>query len=390
VTAEHASNGATEIVSEPILVEEEFETVDMNINMGPQHPATHGVFRMVLTVDGELVKDVESYIGYLHRGTEKLSENLDFRGAMGFQDRTDYLAAMNCEWAYVNTVEKLAGIEVPERVEYLRLILAEMNRILSHFMFMGAFGTDVGFFGTAFTWAFKERERIQDLFESITGDRMMYNYYRVGGMAWDPPETFVADTRWVLGELETGITDLEDLMKDNEIMIARCRDVGTLSAEDAISFGVTGPMLRASGVPFDLRVDEPYSIYDRFEWEIPVGEHGDAYDRMLVRMEEIRQSWSIVSQALDQFPTSGPIMAENLPRVIKPEPAEIYWRQENPRGEYGIYMVSDGTDQAWRMKVRSPCFHNLSSLRHQAVGQYLADAVVALGSIDIVLGEVDR
>ena len=384
------SSGRTEVVSEPILVQEEFETVDMNINIGPQHPATHGVFRMVLTLDGEVVKDLDAYIGYLHRGAEKLSENLDYRGALGFQDRTDYLAAMNCEWAYVNTVEQLAGIEVPERVEYLRLILAELNRILSHFMFMGAFGTDVGFFATSFMWAFRERERIQDLFESVCGDRMMYNYYRVGGMAWDPPETFVEDTRWVLGQIDIGIRDIEELMKENEIIIARCRDVGTLSAEDAINFGVTGPMLRASGVPFDLRVDEPYSIYDRFEWEIPVGEKGDAYDRFLVRLEEMKQSRSIVAQALDQMPSDGPIMAENLPKAIRPAPAEIYWRQENPRGEYGIYMVSDGTDQPWRMKVRSPCFHNLSSLRHQSVGQYLADAIVALGSIDIVLGEVDR
>ncbi len=384
------SSGRTEVVSEPILVQEEFETVDMNINIGPQHPATHGVFRMVLTLDGEVVKDLDAYIGYLHRGAEKLSENLDYRGALGFQDRTDYLAAMNCEWAYVNTVEQLAGIEVPERVEYLRLILAELNRILSHFMFMGAFGTDVGFFATSFMWAFRERERIQDLFESVCGDRMMYNYYRVGGMAWDPPETFVEDTRWVLGQIDIGIRDIEELMKENEIIIARCRDVGTLSAEDAINFGVTGPMLRASGVAFDLRVDEPYSIYDRFEWEIPVGEKGDAYDRFLVRLEEMKQSRSIVAQALDQMPSDGPIMAENLPKAIRPAPAEIYWRQENPRGEYGIYMVSDGTDQPWRMKVRSPCFHNLSSLRHQSVGQYLADAIVALGSIDIVLGEVDR
>ena len=384
------SSGRTEVVSEPVLVTEEFETVDMNINIGPQHPATHGVFRMVLTLDGEVVKDLDAYIGYLHRGAEKLSENLDYRGALGFQDRTDYLAAMNCEWAYVNTVEQLAGIEVPERVEYLRLILAELNRILSHFMFMGAFGTDVGFFATSFMWAFRERERIQDLFESVCGDRMMYNYYRVGGMAWDPPETFVEDTRWVLGQIDIGIRDIEELMKENEIIIARCRDVGTLSAEDAINFGVTGPMLRASGVAFDLRVDEPYSIYDRFEWEIPVGEKGDAYDRFLVRLEEMKQSRSIVSQALDQMPSDGPIMAENLPKAIRPAPAEIYWRQENPRGEYGIYMVSDGTDQPWRMKVRSPCFHNLSSLRHQSVGQYLADAIVALGSIDIVLGEVDR
>ncbi len=379
-----------EVLTEPVVVEREFETVDMNINIGPQHPATHGVFRMVLTVDGEMVKDAVPYIGYMHRGGEKLSENLDYRGALGYQDRTDYLAAFNSEWVYCNAVERLAGIEIPERAEYIRLILSELNRILSHFMFMGAFGTDVGYFGTAFTWTFKERERIQDLFEAVCGDRIMYNYFRVGGLAWEPHESFVEDANWVLDQVEVGIADVDNLMTDNEVFVARCRDVGTMSAEEAISYGVTGPMLRASGVSFDLRVDEPYSIYDRFYWEIPIGERGDVYDRYLVRLEEMRQSVSIVRQALDQMPSSGPIVAERLPARLRPEPGEIYMRQENPRGEYGIYMVADGTDKPWRVKMRSPCFHNLSSLRPQVINSYLADAVVALGSIDIVLCEVDR
>ncbi len=379
-----------EVLTEPVVVEREFETVDMNINIGPQHPATHGVFRMVLTVDGEIVKDAIPYIGYMHRGGEKLSESLDYRGALGYQDRTDYLAAFNSEWVYVNAVERLAGIEIPERAEYIRLILSEFNRIMSHFMFMGAFGTDVGYFGTAFTWTFKERERIQDLFEAVCGDRIMYNYFRVGGLAWEPHETFIEDSHWVLDQVETGIADVNDLMTDNEVFVARCRDVGAMSADEAISFGVTGPMLRASGVPFDLRVDEPYSIYDRFHWEIPVGERGDVYDRYLVRLEEMRQSVTILRQALDQMPTSGPIEPERMPARLRPPPGEIYMRQENPRGEYGIYMVSDGTDKPWRVKMRSPCFHNLSSLKPQVINTYLADAVVALGSIDIVLCEVDR
>ena len=379
-----------EVLTEPVVVEREFETVDMNINIGPQHPATHGVFRMVLTVDGEIVKDAIPYIGYMHRGGEKLSESLDYRGALGYQDRTDYLAAFNSEWVYCNAVERLAGIEVPERAEYVRLILSEFNRIMSHFMFMGAFGTDVGYFGTAFTWTFKERERIQDLFEAVCGDRIMYNYFRVGGLAWDPHETFLEDSHWVLDQVEQGISDVDELMTNNEVFVARCRDIGVLSAEEAISYGVTGPMLRASGVPFDLRVDEPYSIYDRFYWEIPVGERGDVYDRYLVRLEEMKQSVTILRQALEQMPTSGPILPERLPPRLRPEPGEIYMRQENPRGEYGIYMVSDGTDKPWRVKMRSPCFHNLSSLKPQVLGTYLADAVVALGSIDIVLCEVDR
>ncbi len=379
-----------EVLTEPVVVEREFETVDMNINIGPQHPATHGVFRMVLTVDGEIVKDAIPYIGYMHRGGEKLSESLDYRGALGYQDRTDYLAAFNSEWVYVNAVERLAGIEIPERAEYIRLILSEFNRIMSHFMFMGAFGTDVGYFGTAFTWTFKERERIQDLFEAVCGDRIMYNYFRVGGLAWEPHETFIEDSHWVLDQVETGIGDVDDLMTDNEVFVARCRDVGAMSADEAISFGVTGPMLRAAGVPFDLRVDEPYSIYDRFHWEIPVGERGDVYDRYLVRLEEMRQSVTILRQALDQMPTSGPIEPERMPARLRPPPGEIYMRQENPRGEYGIYMVSDGTDKPWRVKMRSPCFHNLSSLKPQVIDTYLADAVVTLGSIDIVLCEVDR
>lgn len=379
-----------EVLTEPVVVEREFETVDMNINIGPQHPATHGVFRMVLTVDGEIVKDAIPYIGYMHRGGEKLSESLDYRGALGYQDRTDYLAAFNSEWVYVNAVERLAGIEIPERAEYIRLILSEFNRIMSHFMFMGAFGTDVGYFGTAFTWTFKERERIQDLFEAVCGDRIMYNYFRVGGLAWEPHETFIEDSHWVLDQVETGIGDVDDLMTNNEVFVARCRDVGAMSADEAISFGVTGPMLRASGVPFDLRVDEPYSIYDRFHWEIPVGERGDVYDRYLVRLEEMRQSVTILRQALDQMPTSGPIELERMPARLRPAPGEIYMRQENPRGEYGIYMVSDGTDKPWRVKMRSPCFHNLSALKPQVINTYLADAVVALGSIDIVLCEVDR
>ena len=379
-----------EVLTEPVVVEREFETVDMNINIGPQHPATHGVFRMVLTVDGEIVKDAIPYIGYMHRGGEKLSESLDYRGALGYQDRTDYLAAFNSEWVYVNAVERLAGIEIPERAEYIRLILAEFNRLLSHFMFMGAFGTDVGYFGTAFTWTFKERERIQDLFEAVCGDRIMYNYFRVGGLAWEPHETFVEDSHWVLDQVETGIGDVDDLMTNNEVFVARCRDVGAMTADEAISFGVTGPMLRASGVPFDLRVDEPYSIYDRFHWEIPVGERGDVYDRYLVRLEEMRQSVTILRQALDQMPTSGAIEPERMPARLRPPPGEIYMRQENPRGEYGIYMVSDGTDKPWRVKMRSPCFHNLSSLKPQVINTYLADAVVTLGSIDIVLCEVDR
>ena len=244
-----------QVMSEPVVVEEKFDTVDMNINMGPQHPSTHGVFRMVLTVDGEQVKDVTSYIGYMHRGGEKLTENLDYRGALGYQDRTDYLAAFNNEWVYCNAIERLAGIEAPERAEYVRLILSELNRILSHFMFMGAFGTDVGFFGTAFTWAFKERERIQDLFEAVCGDRMMYNYFRVGGLAWEPYPTFVEDTRWLLGQIETGNRRhrrADDAQRDHDRALPRRggdhgRGRDQLRGDGAAAAGVRGAPGPASG-----------------------------------------------------------------------------------------------------------------------------------------------
>ena len=381
-----------EVLTEPVVVEREFETVDMNINIGPQHPATHGVFRMVLTVDGEIVKDAIPYIGYMHRGGEKLSESLDYRGALGYQDRTDYLVPrFNSEVGLRQRRRALAGDRSPSaRIrspDPVRIQPASCRTSCS----WARSAPMVGYFGTAFTWDVqREREAHPGLVRSCLRRPIMYNYFRVGGLAWDPHETFVEDSHWVLDMVETGIGDVDDLMTDNEVFVARCRDVGAMTADEAISYGVTGPMLRASGVPFDLRVDEPYSIYDRFHWEIPVGERGDVYDRYLVRLEEMRQSVTILRQALDQMPTSGPIMPERMPARLRPEPGEIYMRQENPRGEYGIYMVSDGTDQPWRVKMRSPCFHNLSSLKPQVLNSYLADAVVALGSIDIVLCEVDR
>ncbi|HEX5139490.1 MAG TPA: NADH-quinone oxidoreductase subunit D, partial [Dehalococcoidia bacterium] len=283
--------------------DQEFETIDLNINIGPQHPATHGVFRMVLEVDGEVVKDVVPHIGYMHRGGEKLSENMDYRQAIGYQDRTEYLSQFNAELCYVNAVEKLApALAAPERSQYIRVILAELNRISSHFMFLGAFGTDLGIFGTSFVYAFREREHILDLFEEVSGDRLMYAYFRPGGVAWDVPRNFRERVLWVCEQALIGADDMDRLLTDNEIFIARTRNVGVLSAEDALDYGVTGPMLRASGVKFDLRRDEPYSLYDRFDFDIPVGTNGDCYDRYLVRLQEIRESVKIVRQALDQLP----------------------------------------------------------------------------------------
>jgi len=378
-----------EVLGNGSVIEDEFETIDLNVNIGPQHPATHGVFRMVLVIDGEVVHDVVPHIGYMHRGAEKLSEHMDYRQAIGYQDRTEYLAQFNAELTYIQAVEKLAGLEPPERSQYIRVILAELNRISSHFMFLGAFGTDLGIFGTSFVYAFRERENVLDLFEEVTGDRLMYAYFRPGGVAWDLPRNFKERAEWVCQQALIGANDMDRLLTDNEIFIARTRGIGKLSAEDAIDFGATGPVLRASGVKFDLRKDEPYSIYDRFDWDIPVGTNGDSYDRYLVRLQEIRESVKIVRQALAQIP-DGPILPERMPRLLRPAAGEVYMRCENPRGEYGIYLVSKGTTQPYRLRIRSSCFCNLTALKHMTVGSYLADSVTILGSLDIVLCEVDR
>ena len=369
--------------------EQELETIDINVNVGPQHPATHGVFRMVLTVDGEVVTDLDPVIGYMHRGNEKLPENCDYRQVIGYHDRTDYLAQFNTEHCFVEAVEKLTGLPVPERAEYIRVILAELNRLTSHFMFLGAFGTDLGLPGTAFMYAFREREVLQDFFEEITGERMMYNYFRPGGLGWDVPEDFTVRCRQVVDSAQRGIEDICGLLVENEVVLARCRGLSPVSTEDAINWGFTGPMLRATGLQHDIRRAEPYSIYDRFQFDIPTGPHGDVYDRMVVRLEEMRQSTRIVEQALGQMP-EGPIMAEGMKRILRAPPGEVYMRVESPRGEYGVYVVSNGTDKPYRHKVRGASFCNLSALRAMSIGTYVADVIVILGSIDIVLCEVDR
>jgi len=369
--------------------ERELETIDINVNVGPQHPATHGVFRMVLTVDGEQVVDCDPVIGYLHRGAEKLSENCDYRQAIGFQDRTEYLAQFNVELGYVLAVEKLAGIQVPERAEYIRIILTELNRIASHLMFMGAYSADLGLYGTLYMYAFREREVMQDFFEEITGERMMYSYFRPGGVAWEVPENFRQRCRQVLDSLKRGIEDTDGLMTENEVVMVRCRGLSPVTPEDAINWGLTGPMLRATGLKHDLRRAEPYAIYDRFDFDIPTGSQGDVYDRYLVRLEEMRQSVRIIDQALTQMP-KGPIMAGGMKRILRVPPGEIYMRTEAPRGEYGIYLISKGGEKPYRLKIRSGAFSNLSALRNMVVGNYVADAVIILGSIDIVLSEVDR
>ena len=367
----------------------EFETRDLLLNVGPQHPSTHGVFRMVMQVDGEVVRDIIPYIGYLHRGAEKLCETMDYRQGIGFMDRTEYLAAMNAELSYVMAVEALAELDVPERAQWIRMILVELNRLSSHFMFLGAFGIDVGVFGTPFIYAWREREAIIDLFEEISGDRMMYAYLRPGGLAWDVPANFVSRVREVLTAVKQGIKDFDGLLTQNEIFVARTQGIGVISAADAIDFGMSGPSIRASGVPLDVRRDEPYLKYSEIDWNVITATEGDVYARYYCRLQEMRESVRIVEQCLERL-QPGAIMPERMPRMPRTPAGEVYARTEAPRGEYGVYLVSKGGNRPYRLKVRSACLSNLQALKHMSVGQYVADAIMILGSIDIVLSEVDR
>ncbi|HIM91957.1 MAG TPA: NADH-quinone oxidoreductase subunit D [Dehalococcoidia bacterium] len=361
--------------------------IDLMINMGPQHPSTHGVFRLVIWVDGERIVKAEPHIGYLHRGSEKLCEDELYSQVITLFDRLDYVANFNCELAFCMAVEKLMEIEVPERAQYIRTIFCELNRIASHMLFYGVYGMDAGAV-TPILYGFRERERIQSLFESVTGARMMHNYFRVGGVNEELPDDFEQRLSKLTDELKQGIDECDGLLSQNEMFLARTKGIGTISGPDAIAFGVTGPALRASGVLEDVRISEPYGIYDRFDYGIPVGSQGDCWDRYYVRVEEMRQSLSIIGQAVNQM-EAGEIQAK-VRRIARPPKGEVYIRTESPRGDFGVFLVSDGTDKPYRVKVRAPSFCNLQSLQHMLREAYIADAVIILGSIDIVLGEVDR
>ena len=361
--------------------------IDLMINMGPQHPSTHGVFRLVIWVDGERIVKAEPHIGYLHRGSEKLCEDELYSQVITLFDRLDYVANLNCELAFCMAVEKLMEIEVPERAQYIRTIFCELNRIASHMLFYGVYGMDAGAV-TPILYGFRERERIQSLFESVTGARMMHNYFRVGGVNEELPDDFEQRLSKLTDELKQGIDECDGLLSQNEMFLARTKGIGTISGPDAIAFGVTGPALRASGVLEDVRISEPYGIYDRFDYGIPVGNQGDCWDRYYDRVEEMRQSLSIIGQAVNQM-AAGEIQA-NVRRIARPPKGEVYIRTESPRGDFGVFLVSDGTDKPYRVKVRAPSFCNLQSLQHMLREAYIADAVIILGSTDIVLGEVDR
>jgi NADH-quinone oxidoreductase subunit D len=378
---------ATELLTTPELARAKETMEEMYVNMGPQHPSTHGVLRLMLKLDGEVVLEVVPYIGYLHRCHEKIGENRQYLQIIPYTDRLDYLSSMYNNFSYVLAVEKLTGLKPPERAEYMRVIIGEMQRIASHLIWMGTFGLDLGNF-TIFMYCFREREMILDLFEMVSGQRLNYSYFRPGGFYLDFPGSFVADCKAFLHYFKARLPEYDQLFTDNVITRKRIQGLGRLDAPTAIAYGVSGPLLRASGVKWDLRRNDPYSIYDRFEFDIPVGEAGDVWDRYMVRRREMAESVRIVEQALDQMPP-GEIMAK-VPKTIKPPKGDVYHRVESPRGELGHYVVSDGTDKPYRYKVRSPAYVNLSAINEMHHHCLVADIVAILGSIDIVLGEVDR
>jgi len=368
------------------------KTEELQLNIGPQHPSTHGVFRMVATLDGETVVHLEPVFGYLHRNHEQLGEANSYLMIMPFTDRLDYFNSMINNWGYALTVEKLASIEVPERAEYIRVIVAELSRILNHATALGFMINDMGAWQTALLWGMREREKILDLFEMVSGTRMMCNYFRFGGVVRDIDATWIKECEDFLIGVPSFFDDFERLLNDNEVMLVRARNVGTLPKELAISYSVTGPVLRGSGVPYDIRRAEPYGIYDRFNFDIPVGAVGDVYDRYLVRIEEMRQSVRIIRQALDQLPDAQGehINKKVKQQSLKPPVGDAYARVESPKGELGFYLVSDGSGNPYRYAIRAPSFINLSALADMCRGHKIADVVVILGSIDIVMGEVDR
>ena len=363
-------------------------TEPITINLGPQHPSTHGVFRLRVTFDGEEIIDAEPVFGYLHRGTEKLAESRNYVQIVTLTDRMDYLASMSNNLAYVRTVEKLADIEVPERAQYIRVISAELQRIASHLMATGFLLNDLGALATPLVYCFRERERILDLFEMLCGARITLSYMRPGGVLQDAPEDFWPSLDSLIGDLPHYFDELESLITSNEIVLARTKNVGLLTDEQAIDSSMSGPNLRASGVKWDLRKADPYEIYDRVKFDIPIGAIGDTYDRYLVRILEMRESVKIVEQCLQQI-EFGPIRADT-PFFIRPAAGEAYAAVEGPKGELGFYMVSDGGVAPYRCKVRAPSFINLTPLRDMLKGWKMGDLIIIFGSIDVVLGEVDR
>jgi NADH-quinone oxidoreductase subunit D len=362
-------------------------TEDMILNIGPQHPSTHGVLRIVLELDGEVIVRAEPVIGYMHRAAEKLAEVRDARQTMVLMNRHDWLSAFNNELGFVIAVERLAGIEVPERAQWIRTMFAEWNRILNHLMFSGSYPLELGAMTPIF-YAFREREMIQDLVESATGARMHHSYCRVGGLKDDLPAGFLRRSVDVLAAVRKTIREFERLIMGNEIIFARCRNVGVLPAETALGYGTSGPVLQASGVPMDPRKDEPYEKYGEVEFDVPVGQTGDSYDRLWVLVERMKQSCDIIEQCMDRLPP-GEFRAPKLPKTLKLD-GEAYVRTENPLGMMGYYLVGDGRKQPYRLKMRTPSFSNVSVIPAMLPGTQLPDLISILGSIFFVVGDVDR
>ncbi|MBI4430343.1 MAG: NADH-quinone oxidoreductase subunit D [Candidatus Omnitrophica bacterium] len=370
-------------------------TQQLEVSIGPQHPSTHGVFRMNVVLDGETIVKLKPVMGYLHRNHEQLAENMSWLGSMPYTDRLDYFCSMTNNIAYALAVEKLMGIDVPERAQYIRVIMAELTRLVNHTALVGFLLNDLGAFFTPVLYAFREREKILDLFESVAGSRMMCNYMRFGGVKLDLPDGFVDCAKAIVDNYPPFLEEMERLLTKNEILMARCQNVGILLKDLAVNASVTGPVLRASGVNYDIRKIDKYGIYDRFDFKVPLGTVGDVYDRYYVRILEMRESLKILRQAFKEL-SAGPVISQKgliaakSPRNMKVPAGDAYGRIEAPKGELGFYIVSEGGTKPYRYHVRAPSFINLTILEDMCLGHKVADAIIILGSIDIVLGEVDR
>jgi len=390
VKLDEKKSGATKYLSHLELGEADQTFLDSNelvINMGPQHPATHGVLRVILRLDGEKVLGTECVIGYLHRGVEKIAEHRTYTMFNPYVDRMDYVAAVSNGLGYCEAVETLMNVPAPPRANYIRVILTELNRLASHMLWLGTHALDIGAITPLF-YTFRDREEILKIFEKYCGARLTTHAFRIGGCQYETYDGFERDVKKFLDFVAPKIDEYEELLTTNRIWVERTRGIGVISAKDCIALGVTGPVLRASGVKWDLRKAQPYAAYPDFEFEIPTGVNGDTFDRYMVRMQEMRQSLRILHQAVDRIP-EGPIMAK-IPKVIKPPVGEIYHSIEAPKGELGYFIVSDGSTQPYRVRVRPPSFVNLQALDIMSRGQLVADVIAVIGTLDIVLGEVDR
>lgn len=362
-------------------------TEEMLLNVGPQHPSTHGVFRLVIKIDGEIITDAKPVIGYLHRGTEKLAENLQYTQIIPYTDRMDYVSAMTTNYVLCHAVETMMDIEIPDRAEYLRVITMELGRIASHLVWWGTFILDLGA-TSPFIYAFRDREFILNMLNEISGARLTFNYMRVGGVKWDAPEGWIEKVRDFVPYMREQLKGYHQLVTGNEIVKSRIDGVGKYTSEDAIQYSLSGANLRCTGVDWDLRKNQPYSIYDRFDFETVTRTEGDCRARYEVRINEIEQSLNILEQAVAQFPAEGPILAK-VPKIIKPPKGEAFVRIESPRGEIGCYIASEGKKEPYRLKFRRPSFYNLQILPKLLVGQNISNLIAILGAIDIILGEVD-